>query len=56
MLEQPESVVSAIRFDYGWLGAIIGVVLLIGILLMDVEKYLPDIRESLGDKAPMGPM
>jgi GPH family glycoside/pentoside/hexuronide:cation symporter len=29
VVEQPASVVSAIRFDYGWLGAIISVVLLI---------------------------
>lgn len=55
MITQPASVVSAIRFDYGWLGAIIGVVLLIGILLMDVEKYMPQIRESLGERKPMAP-
>lgn len=54
-IEQPASVVTAIRFDYGWLGAIVGVVLLIGILLMDVEKYMPQIREALGDKRPAGP-
>lgn len=48
MVEQPESVVAAIRFDYGWLGAIISVVLLIGVLCMDVEKYLPEIRKTLG--------
>jgi GPH family glycoside/pentoside/hexuronide:cation symporter len=48
VVEQPASVVSAIRFDYGWLGAIISVVLLIGVLMMDVEKYLPEIRQSLG--------
>lgn len=55
MIEQPASVVAAIRFDYGWLGAIIGVVLLIGVLLMDVEKYMPQIREALGDRKPVGP-
>lgn len=47
--EQPAAVVSAIRFDYGWLGAIISVVLLVGVLLMDVEKYLPQIRSALGE-------
>ena len=56
IVEQPASVASAIRFDYGWLGAIISVILLIGVLMMDVEKYLPQIRETLGDKKPAGPM
>lgn len=48
ILQQPESVVEAIRFDYGWLGAIVSIVLLLGVLLMDVEKYLPEIRKDLG--------
>ena len=48
MILQPESVVTAIRFDYGWLGAIVSIILLICVLMMDVEKYLPEIRESLG--------
>ena len=52
VIPQPEGVVSAIRFDYGWLGAIISVVLLIGVLMMDVEKYLPEIRATLGDRKP----
>jgi GPH family glycoside/pentoside/hexuronide:cation symporter len=50
VVEQPASVVSAIRFDYGWFGAIISVVLLIGVLCMDVEKYLPEIRKTIGEK------
>ena len=41
---------KAIVFDYGWLGAIVSVILLVGVLLMDVEKYLPEIRATLGDK------
>ena len=49
MIEQPERVVAAIRFDYGWLGAIVSVILLAGVLCMDVEKYLPEIREKLGN-------
>ncbi len=47
---QSEAVVNAIRFDYGWLGAILSVVLIIAVLFMDVEKYLPEIHESLGKK------
>ncbi len=43
---QSEAVVNAIKFDYGWLGAIISIVLLICVLLMDVEKYLPEIRKN----------
>lgn len=48
MIQQPDSVITAIRFDYGWLGAIVSVVLLICVLMMDVEKYLPEIRKGLG--------
>lgn len=47
---QTDAVISAIRFDYGWLGAIVSVVLLIGVMMMDVEKYLPEIRKALGGK------
>ncbi|MCD8047385.1 MAG: MFS transporter [Clostridiales bacterium] len=49
-LVQSDAVVSAVRFGYGWLGAIISVILLVGVLMMDVEKYLPQIRASLGEK------
>jgi len=41
------SVVSAITFDFGWLGAIISLILLISILFMNVEKYLPQIHAEL---------
>ncbi len=49
---QSSAVVSMIRFDYGWLGAIFSVFLMVCVALMDVEKYLPEIRASLGEKAP----
>ncbi len=49
-LVQSDTVVSAVRFGYGWLGAIISVILLVGVLMMNVEKYLPQIRASLGEK------
>jgi GPH family glycoside/pentoside/hexuronide:cation symporter len=42
------AVISGIRFDFSWLGLIISVVLFVCILFMDVEKYLPQIREALG--------
>lgn len=51
-MTQSSSVVTAIRFDYGWLGAIISVFLLICVLQMDVEKYLPEIRKTVAEKKP----
>lgn len=51
---QSEAVVNAIKFDFSWLGLIISVVLLICVLMMDVEKHLPEIHKALG-KEPMGP-
>lgn len=45
---QTETVISAIKFDFSWLGLIISAGLFICVLLMDVEKYLPQIHESLG--------
>ena len=49
--EQSQAVISAIRFDYGWLGAILSAALVIVVLFMDVEKYLPQIREELGQNS-----
>ncbi len=49
-VSQPDVVINAIRFDYGWLGAIVSAVLLIGVLFMDVEKYLPEIRRSKNER------
>ena len=37
-----DAVVSAVKFDYTWLGAIIGVVILGIVLLLNVEKYAPE--------------
>lgn len=48
---QSEAVVSAIKFDYSWLGLIISIVLLVCVLMMDVEKYLPQIHEALGKES-----
>lgn len=45
---QSETVINAIKFDFSWLGLIISVVLFICVLLMDVEKYMPQIHEALG--------
>lgn len=56
VIEQPASVIPAIRFDYGWLGAILSAALIVCVWLMDVEKYLLEIRATLGEKKPVGPM
>lgn len=47
---QSAAVINGITFDFSWLGLIISVVLFVCIIFMDVEKYLPQIREALGKK------
>lgn len=37
--EATAAVVNAIRFDYTWLGAILGVVIFVIVLMLNVEKY-----------------
>ena len=41
---QTDAVINAIKFDYTWLGAILGVVILVIVLLLNVEKYAPQYR------------
>lgn len=52
VMEQSEAVMAGIKFDYSWLGVIISVILLICVLLLDVEKYLPEIRKTIGERKP----
>ena len=47
-----EAVVNAVKFDYTWLGAIIGVVILVIVLMLNVEKYAPEYSKN----AEMPPM
>lgn len=49
-MEQTASALSAIKFAFGWLGLIFSVFLLIVILALNVEKYLPEIHKSLAQK------
>lgn len=49
---QSDAVVAAIKFDYGWLGAIFSLLLIVAVLAMDVEKYLPEIRKTISAKQP----
>lgn len=48
---QSDAVINAIRFDYTWLGAILGIVILVIVLLLNVEKYAPQYRTAPADKA-----
>ncbi len=47
---QAEGVVSAIQFNYTYMGAIFGVIILILVLLTNVEKYAPQYREANAKK------
>ena len=47
-----QNVINAVRFDYTWLGAIIGVVILIIVLMLNVEKYAPEYSKLAGENAP----
>lgn len=49
---QSDAVIAAIKFDYGWLGAIFSLLLIVAVLAMDVEKYLPEIRKTIAAKQP----
>jgi GPH family glycoside/pentoside/hexuronide:cation symporter len=49
-MEQTASAKFAINFACGWLGCILSVVLLILILVLNVEKYMPQVREALEKK------
>lgn len=46
MAEPTEAVVNAVRFDYTWLGAILGVAILVIVLLLNVEKYADQYRKE----------
>ncbi|MCD8018872.1 MAG: MFS transporter [Clostridiales bacterium] len=46
LTEQSAAVISALKFSYIWVDAIVCVILLLCILLMDVEKYLPQMEKA----------
>ena len=37
---------DAVKFDYTWMGAILGVVILVIVLLLDVEKYADQYNKN----------
>ena len=52
MAEPTEAVISAVQFDYTWLGAILGVVIMVIVLLLNVEKYAPEYSKVAGEMGP----
>lgn len=51
--EQPVSALNAIKFDFSWLNLILAAVLLTIIILLNVEKYRPEIEAAIGKKEGM---
>ena len=47
---QSESAVSAIRFAYGYNGAIIAAICLVLCIMMNIDKYIKDIQRDLEAK------
>lgn len=40
------AVIDAVRFDYTWMGVILGVIILVIVLLLDVEKYSDQYNQN----------
>ncbi|MBR1566353.1 MAG: hypothetical protein IJ649_06275, partial [Oscillospiraceae bacterium] len=45
-----DAVVRAVKFDFTWLGAIIGVIIFVIVLLLNVEKYAPEYSKGMPQK------
>lgn len=52
VMEQSEAVIAGIKFHFSWMGVIFSAILLLCVLAFDVEKYLPEIRKTIGEKKP----
>lgn len=50
LAQQPESAINMIRFGYGYLGAVVGVIILILCVMMNIDKHLPEIQKTLEAK------
>lgn len=50
--EITDKVKSAISFDFTWLGAILGVLILLVVLALNVEKYAPEYRKENKEVLP----
>lgn len=47
--EPTAAVINAVKFDYTWMGAILGVVILIMVVLLDVEKYADQYGKKINE-------
>lgn len=47
---QSAKAINGIKFSFGWLGVILSVCLLICVILLDVEKYMPEVKACLEQK------
>ena len=45
-IEPTAKIISSVKFDYTWMGAILGVVILVIVLLLDVEKYADQYNKN----------
>ena len=50
LAQQPESAINMICFGYGYLGAVVGVIILILCVMMNIDKHLPEIQKTLEAK------
>ncbi|MDD2979377.1 MAG: glycoside-pentoside-hexuronide (GPH):cation symporter [Hespellia sp.] len=48
--KQSAEAIMGIKFTFGWLGAILSIFLLVCIILLDVEKYMPEVKVHLERK------
>lgn len=44
--EPTAAIIDAVKFDYTWMGAILGVIILVIVLLLDVEKYADQYNKN----------
>ena len=44
--ELTAAIIDAVKFDYTWMGAILGVIILVIVLLLDVEKYADQYNKN----------
>ncbi len=47
---QPASAISAIKFEIGYLGAIIAAICLVLVIMMNIDKYIKQIQADLEAK------
>lgn len=51
-MEQSDAVVNAVKFDFTWMGAILGIAIMVIVLMLNVEKYAPEYRKEMPQGGP----